>query len=118
MTFNETTFLPIWLHYYASQLGYENLYIIDHRSNDTSMWNARKKGALNIIRMEKEELDEEERAIHISLYPERLLNDDPAVISPDVDDIILPDPLPHVTLVNLFSGNDHISSLLLGTASL
>ena len=63
MTINETTFLPIWLHYYASQLGYENLYIIDHRSNDTSIWNARKKGALNIIRMEKEELDEEERAI-------------------------------------------------------
>jgi hypothetical protein len=98
MTFNETTFLPIWLHYYASQLGYENLYIIDHRSNDTSIWNARKKGALNIIRMEKEELDEEERAIHISLYHERLLKDYHAVIYTDVDEIIIPDPLTHLTL--------------------
>jgi hypothetical protein len=98
MVFNEPVFLPIWLNYYAAELGYENLYIIDHRSSDCSINSARKRGATNIIKLETDELDEQERVNQISYYHQRLLRRYDAVIYTDVDEIIIPSPLTRLTL--------------------
>jgi hypothetical protein len=92
MAYNERIFLPIWLEYYGSQLGYENLYLIDHGSDDDSFSYAKTQNAVHIIRLEKTELDEDHRAKYISQFHRNLLADYDAVLYADADEIIIPEP--------------------------
>lgn len=105
MVHNESAFLPIWLRYYASQLGYDNLYLVDHRSNDNSITNARAMGAVNISSFPREEFDDGERAVFISTFHEQLLRKYDAVLFADVDEIIIPDPVTGLTLKQYIEKN-------------
>ena len=73
MTFakNEDFFLPRWVRYYGTQLGYENLFVIDHDSTDLSTSNL---GAANVIRMPPSEFSDSKRAKFASKMHEALIS--------------------------------------------
>jgi len=89
MVFNEPVFLPIWLNYYGAELGYENLFIIDDGSNDTSLHDKR---IVNLISRKRGVLDEELRAETISYFHEELLGHYNQVLYTDVDEFIVAEP--------------------------
>jgi glycosyltransferase involved in cell wall biosynthesis len=97
MAYNELIFLPIWVDYYGLQLGYENLYVVDHGSNDDSISHATRNGS-HIVRIEQKELDEEYRAKYISQLHRQLLKDYDAVLYADADEFIIPDPATGLSL--------------------
>jgi hypothetical protein len=93
MAFNESVFLPIWLHYYGSRLGHENLFVIDDGSDDIC-----RNRITNLISRKRGQLDETERARTISYFHEQLLQYYDVVLYSDVDEIIVPDPNLEISL--------------------
>ena len=88
MVHNERTFLPIWLNYYSSQIGFENLFVVDHGSSDKS---TDIKG-LNIFRIPASPTEERKRAKFISSLHSSLLMEYDCVIYTDVDEFLVADP--------------------------
>jgi len=92
MTFakNEDFFLPRWVRYYGAQLGYENLFVIDHDSTDLSTINL---GAANVIRMPASEFSDSKRAQFASKMHEALISYfyDGGFVT-DTDEFIVADP--------------------------
>lgn len=89
MVFNEPVLLPIWLNYYGSRLGHENLFVIDDGSNDTSI---RKNNIVNLISRRRGYWDDRERAKTLSYFHEELLQYYDVVLYADADEFIVPDP--------------------------
>lgn len=110
MVFNEPYFLPIWENYYSRQFGIDNLYLVDHGSNDGSTHSSKIK---NIIRLPRDELDEDRRVSFISGLQESLLNYYDAVLFSDADEIIVADPDIYADLVEYCeAGLDRFSTCL------
>lgn len=91
MTFayNESFFLPRWVAYYSSQLGAENLFVIDHGSTDLSTQGL---GRVNIIRVPRESYDEVQRILAASDFHAGLLKYYDAGFVTDADEFIVADP--------------------------
>lgn len=108
MVFNEAVFLPIWLRHYGSNLGYENLFVIDDGSNDGSTDDKR---IVHLIRKDRGELNEDDRAKQISCFHEELLKYYDVVLYADADEIIVPDPASRQSLSEYISasGSDYIN---------
>lgn len=87
--YNEGFFLPIWLHHYGRLVGYENLFVIDDGSDDGSTDDPRIR---NILRKEREPLNESEKASFISGYHAELLKRYDVAIFTDCDELIVVDP--------------------------
>lgn len=89
-TYNEARLLPIWLTYYGRQVGYENLYILDDGSTDGSTDDL---GPVQVIRMEREPIDQIRRSIRVSCFHTQLLQHYRAAIYTDVDEFLVVDPM-------------------------
>ncbi|MBV9735763.1 MAG: glycosyltransferase family 2 protein [Acidisphaera sp.] len=96
MAYNEPDFLPIWLKYYAGQVGLEQCYIVDHGSDDRSTFGL---APANIIRIPRSPLDEYARANFISAFCGSLLTWYEHVAYTDVDEILVADPRHHESLI-------------------
>ena len=89
MVYNEPVFLPIWERYYAQQLGYENLFLIDHGTDDGSTQHSQIPNRMNLPR---DHFDEDQRCALISGLQASLSNYFDAVLFADVDEIVVADP--------------------------
>ena len=97
MVYNEDVLLPIWLRYYGAHLGREHLYVIDDGSNDGSTTGLE---GVNVIRLERAPIDEDNRSLAIGLFHEQMLKQYDVVIFTDVDELLVPDPLTKLGLVD------------------
>jgi hypothetical protein len=86
--FNESVNLPIWLRYYGTNFGPQNMYVIDRNSTDGSTVNL---GDVNVIKLPRDAFDEYKRATFISRFHECLLQYYDVVIFTDTDEILVPD---------------------------
>lgn len=103
MVYNEAYFVPIWLRHYSSQLGWENLYVLDHGSTDGSI----NEKSCNHIRIPRNEMDEVVRAKMISNLHTSLLCYFDVVIYTDVDEFIVPRPTKYRGLVDYCEKRSH-----------
>jgi len=88
MVYNEAELLPVWLRYYASQVGAAHCYIVDHGSDDGSTEPARIGGA-NLLRLPRSPQDDTRRAEFISRLCAALLGYYDAVLYTDIDEIVV-----------------------------
>jgi hypothetical protein len=101
-TYNDPTFLPIWLQYYAEALGgAQNLFVLDHGSDDGSTANL---GLANRVRVPREHFDEDQRCTFVNRFQASLLCYFDVVIFSDPDEILVADP-------EKFSGLDQFIKL-------
>jgi hypothetical protein len=91
MVYNEGRMLPLWLAYYGRHIGPENLYVVDHGSDDGST-----AGVVNRIRLPRDGgYDEVDRCNFVAELHAALLRFFDVVIYTDCDEIIVPDPAKH-----------------------
>jgi len=95
MVYNEPEFFPIWRRYYASQFGEQNLFVIDHGSDDGSLDDA---GQSSIIRLPRSPKSNPQRSAAISNQVAMLLNFYDHVIQVDADEFLVVDPRKHESL--------------------
>ena len=88
--YNEAILLPLWLTYYGSLFGLDNLYLIDDGSTDGSTDNL---GAVNVIRIDQAEIDQDRRCRDVSFFHNEIKRLYDAVIYVDIDEFLVPDPL-------------------------
>src|SRR5580700_7615446 len=93
--YNETFFLPRWVAYYGRQLGLENLYVLDHGSNDLSTMGL---GPVNIIKVPRTPYDEVKRIFFGSFMHSALMQYHSAGFVMDVDEFIVADPMKYKNL--------------------
>jgi hypothetical protein len=96
MVYNDAVFLPIWWRYYGSAFGEENLFILDHGSNDGSTRGLGQSHVLQVPR--SKDYDEDQRAGFISRCQAVLLSYYDAIIFTDADEILIPDPAKFASL--------------------
>ncbi|MFC7543400.1 glycosyltransferase family 2 protein [Siccirubricoccus deserti] len=89
MVYNEPEFVPIWVKYYGSIFPQEQLYIIDHGTDDGSLDHV---GKVNIIRIPRTPKNNKQRSALIRHIVAGLLNYYKTVITVDVDEMLIPDP--------------------------
>jgi hypothetical protein len=100
MAYNEIDMLPIWLRYYAAQVGAEACYVIDHGTNDGS---TRDLGGANRVRIPRSALDNPKRTDFCAEFCNALLKYYDYVIYTDSDEILTPDPAEHDNLIDYVS---------------
>jgi glycosyl transferase family 2 len=88
MVYNEPVFLPIWLRYYSRFFAPEDIYVLDHRSNDGST----DGGGFVRIPLEHETNDDRYRVRMCEAQQRELLERYDVVLTTDVDEIVAPDP--------------------------
>jgi hypothetical protein len=86
---NEEFFLPRWVAWYGSQIGYENLFVVNHGSNDLS---CAALGAANILAVPREKHNDEQRASFVSKLHSALLSYYDIGFATDVDEFVVADP--------------------------
>ena len=89
MVYNEPEFLPIWIKYYGEQFGKDNLYIIDHGTDDGSTSDCY---PANVIKIPRTAKDDDQRTRFISGFVGSLLEYYGTVVHTDVDEFVVPDP--------------------------
>jgi hypothetical protein len=90
MVYNDAVFLPIWLRYYGQAFGEENLFVLDHGSDDGSIHNV---GHTHVLRVPRSKYyDEDQRAIFVSRCQAALLSYYDVVVFTDADEFLIPDP--------------------------
>lgn len=87
---NENVFLPIWLKYYSRYFSPEDIYIIDHQSNDGSVELCKQFYQFNHIRVENKYYDAIWKTSVASQYQKQLLGIYNFVLYADADEIIVP----------------------------
>lgn len=86
---NEKHFLPLWIKYYSSLFGMENLYILDHQSTDGSTSNLK----CNVKTVRCNILHDVEWLIRVTKNEQKkLLENYEYTIRPDADEFIIPNP--------------------------
>lgn len=88
MAYNEPLWAPVWARYYASQVGAENCFLLDHGSSDGS---TRGLG-ITVERLARSPLDEDVRARVVGEYVRTLLGSYDAVVHSDADELVVADP--------------------------
>ncbi|WP_421761982.1 glycosyltransferase family 2 protein [Devosia sp.] len=88
--YNEAILLPLWLTYYGSLFGLDNLYLIDDGSTDGSTDNL---GGVNVIKIDQAEIDQDLRCRDVSFFHNEIKRLYDAVIYVDIDEFLVPDPL-------------------------
>jgi hypothetical protein len=93
IVYNEPIFLPIWLRYYSRFFAPDDIYVLDHQSDDGST------AAHGFVRvpLERETYDDLWKVEANETYQRELLSRYDVVLTTDVDEIVAPDPA-HGTL--------------------
>ena len=88
MSYNEPVWARVWARHYSRQVGAEHCYVLDHGSDDGSA-----EGLdVNVERLARSALDEEERAARMSDRAAALLDHYDAVVHADIDELVVADP--------------------------
>lgn len=88
MSYNEPVWAAIWARHYARQVGAANCFLLDHGSDDRSADSL----PINVERLSRSALDEDERAALVSARAAALLTEYDAVVHADVDELVVADP--------------------------
>lgn len=102
MVHNEPDMLPVWLRHYASEVGAENCFVIDHGSDDGSTSDI----GCTVSRLVRSLFDDNFRATVVSGYCAALLHMYDTVIYTDCDELIRADPDLAKTLTDFVSSRD------------
>ncbi|WP_372620947.1 glycosyltransferase family 2 protein [Falsiroseomonas sp.] len=94
MVYNEPVMLPLWARHYGREFGAENLFCLDHGSDDGSTAGV----VANTIRLPRGEFHEAKRAAAISAFHTSLLSYYDAVVFSDSDEFLVADPARHAGL--------------------
>jgi hypothetical protein len=105
--YNETFFLRRWAEYYGNQLGFENLFVVDHGSSDLSTLGL---GATNILRVPRSPYDEIKRVDAATFLHRGLLNYFDAGFVMDADEFVIADPAKYKNLAE-FAANAKADAL-------
>jgi hypothetical protein len=100
---NERYFLPIWLKYYSRYFDSEDIYVLDHQSDDgsTSMISA------NVIKVENElAFDHRWLAETVSNFQKELLNEYECVIFSEADELLYSPKYDLNELIDVFLSSD------------
>ena len=89
IVYNEKVNLPIWVNYYGSQFGLENLFVLDQSSDDGSTHDL---GKVNVIRVPRSEFDEDAKTNLMASFHKGLTSCYDTVVITDCDEILAPDP--------------------------
>ncbi|RDJ22157.1 glycosyltransferase family 2 protein [Bosea caraganae] len=89
MQYNEEFYVSRWIDYYARLVGVENLYVVDHDSNDEVR---EKLSRVSVVRYPRSALDDQERARFVSKFVGALLELYETVIYTDCDEFVSHDP--------------------------
>ncbi|WP_176562766.1 glycosyltransferase family 2 protein [Paracoccus liaowanqingii] len=95
MSYNEDVTLPIWVKYYGGLFGRENLFVIDHGSNDGSTEGLH---GVNLIKLPRTAFSDLKRSKMISDLCENFLNFYDYFIYTDTDEFLCVDPSKHKDL--------------------
>ncbi|RAI00865.1 hypothetical protein DLJ53_16665 [Acuticoccus sediminis] len=95
MVYNESFNLPIWLRYYGRQFGEENLFVVDHGSDDGSTDNI---GAANRIRLPRSEVTVARTQHFMTEMCTQMLKFYDYFIYTDCDELLVVDPKTHGSL--------------------
>jgi hypothetical protein len=87
--YNEAFFLPRWASYYGSQLGLQNLFVLDHGSSDLSTAGL---GAINIIKVPRTPFDDVRKINFATYMHSALLQYYDAGFVVDADEFLVADP--------------------------
>lgn len=101
--YNEIVNLPIWVKYYGSNFGYENLFIIDRSSDDGSTEGL---GAVNVVKIPRPAFDEDAKTNLMSSFHSALTSCYDCVVITDADEILVPDPDKYKNLAEYISTLD------------
>ena len=93
MVYNEEVMLPVWVKVYSAQVGAENLYILDHRSDVTPYFEG-----VTVKVLKRGELDEIQRLKTVKAFQSALLERYDYVLFTDCDEFVIADPLYHTSL--------------------
>ena len=89
MVHNEADFLPLWIRHYGREIGVENLYCVDHGSDDGSTEGI----GISITRFpRRRDFDSVIRSFLIANFHASLLRSHDAVIFSDADEFLVADP--------------------------
>ena len=88
-TYNEKFNLPLWVDYYGSQFGRENLFVVDRGSDDGSV---DKLDTVNLLRVPRKEFDEFDKTNFLGAFQNSLLSFYDLVIVTDCDELLIADP--------------------------
>lgn len=114
MTRDEALFLPIWHRYYARLFGAENLFIVDHNSQECPPARILGTSALNLFRLpfdapsqgEDQRAFDRERFRCVSSLVAALLKYYDTVVFNDTDEVFVTDPAVYPDLKALLAARD------------
>lgn len=112
MVYNERHNLPIWLEHYGTQIGFDNLVVLDNGSDDGSTADLR--GASRLFLPRGHAFDEKARMRLINDLANNLLAYYDAVIYTDCDEMLVADPAKYSTLTHYCEQNDQPVSTAIG----
>jgi hypothetical protein len=111
MAYNESWMLPLWLAYYGSQVGNDNLYVLDHGSTDGSTEGI-SASVLKVPRFDP--FDEIQRVEFITRFQQSLLCYYDAVIFSDTDEFLVPRPSLYSGLLDFVDRRCELISTAIG----
>ena len=103
---NEKVFLPIWLKYYSKYFNVEDIYVIDHESDDGSLEECLKRYKFNVIKVHNEYYDDIWRLKTAYQKHAELLQRYEYVLYTDADEIVIPDPSKYRDLKDYITRHD------------
>lgn len=111
MQYNEGFYIPRWIDYYAGLVGVENLYVIDHDSDEEVR---AKLSGVSVLRYPRSALDDQERARFVSKFVNALLELYETVIYTDCDEFISHDPRRFASFTDWLDATDFEHSTCIG----
>lgn len=110
MARNESDFLPVWIRHYAEQVGQDNIYVLDHRSDDGSTRDL----PCRVLRLTRGAYSEEwKRGVFNRLHPVLLRHYD-AVLVADADEFVVANPDRYRTIADYVARTAHPVSRAVG----
>lgn len=111
MQYDERFFAPRWIEYYSRLVGIENLYVIDHDSDDEVRDKLRQ---VSVVRYPRSAFDDQERARFVSKFVNALLELYETVIYTDCDEFVSHDPRRFASFTDWLDATDFEYSTCVG----
>jgi hypothetical protein len=111
MQYNEAFYVSRWIDYYSGLVGRENLYVVDHDSDEEVRETLQ---GFSVVRYPRSALDDQERARFVSKFVGALLELYETVIYSDCDEFITHDPRRFASLGDWLDATDFEYSTCIG----